>query len=111
MKYMQHHSEHYPYTGGKASADLRVPESDGLPGEKEAMPATMASMKSDDGYHDTGAQQEHAMYHSNPAVMAHPDNISGPIESDNPTKGEGSGGPQDYPHAGPPARTWTTGEG
>jgi len=85
---------HYPHQGGFTAAEC---ESDGSPGEKMSTPGSLASMSGEDGNHDIGPIAAHAAAHGFPAVKKDPDNISGSIETDEPTKGEGSTpGPVNY---------------
>ena len=89
---MEHHlHEHYPNDGKTCE-----PEAYGAPGQKEPMPAAPASMTSDDGYHDISAQSEFAQRHGLPAVSKTPDNVTGTVESSNPTAAEGAAGPDGY---------------
>ncbi len=104
-------SEYYPNQGGEATASSRGYEAAGAVGEKEPMPGPVGSLASDDGNHDQAAQSAFAAAHGRPGITSYPDNLSGEIESDDPTKGEGSTAMIDYPHAGPPERTTSVGGG
>ena len=73
------------------------------------VPGQVGSEKSDNGSTNTAELSAFAAKHHMPAVQEKPDNLSGEIESAEPTKGEGASGPHDYPHAGPPPGTTSAG--
>lgn len=75
-------SKSYPTDGGYKASDC---EPHGSAGQKEPTPGGMSSMASDEGYHDTGPVSQHARSHGFPAVRATPENVTGSIETKDPT--------------------------
>ncbi len=81
------------------------PEMYGGVGEKEPRPSSTQGQASDDPPHNPAMAADNAFHHR-PAPSAKPDNLTGDIESAGPNKSEGDTGILEYPHAGPPKRTW-----
>ncbi len=104
MKKFDHLKGVYPSDGQTCT-----PEEYGGTGEKDSMPGAMGSKASEGGDHDHSAIDQFGQSRGWPKTSEKPDNVTGAIESDEPTKGENAGPPVPAQHAGPPARTTNVG--